>query len=143
MNIALLLTPKCDVTFEYVDCTLLHGMRKLRRSGFSAFPVITRDGLYAGSVSEGDFLWFLSGGEEPVFADLGKKTLQTVLNTQRNPPVAITAAMEDVLSRALRQNFIPVVDDRGVFIGIVTRKAIIGHFFAELSEQQHTLSGHN
>lgn len=59
MNIALCLTPKCNVTFLYSDTTLQQGMRKLRSSGFSAVPVITKDGLYAGSVSEGDLLWHL------------------------------------------------------------------------------------
>ena len=33
--------------------------------------------------------------------------------------------MEDLIEKSLNQNFIPVVDDRGVFIGIVKRKAII------------------
>ena len=36
--------------------------------------------------------------------------------------------MEELLSAAMNQNFIPVVDDLGTFIGIVTRKDIIRYF---------------
>ena len=130
MNIALCLTPKCNVTFLYSDTTLQQGMRKLRSSGFSAVPVITKDGLYAGSVSEGDLLWHLLGDRvtDNLTLDLSGKLVSDVLNTDRNPPVPITARMDDVLERSLKQNFIPAVDDRGVFIGIVTRKNIIDRY---------------
>ena len=33
--------------------------------------------------------------------------------------------MEDLLAKAINQNFVPVLDDKGSFIGIVTRKDII------------------
>ena len=33
--------------------------------------------------------------------------------------------MEDLISISLNQNFVPVVDDRGVFVGIVARRQII------------------
>ena len=36
--------------------------------------------------------------------------------------------MEELLNSAMNQNFIPVVDDLGNFIGIVTRKDIIRYF---------------
>ena len=37
--------------------------------------------------------------------------------------------IEELLMRAMNQNFIPVVDDRNLFIGIVTRKDVIKHFY--------------
>ena len=40
-------------------------------------------------------------------------------------PVNINCDIEDLMQVAMRQNFVPVVDDNGVFIGIITRKAII------------------
>lgn len=42
-----------------------------------------------------------------------------------NPAVRIDVALEELVERALRQSFIPVVDDRGAFVGIVTRQNII------------------
>ncbi len=137
MNIALCLTPKCNVTFLYSDADLLRGMRRLRGSGFSSVPVISKEGLYAGSFSEGDLLWHLIDDQETenLTVDLSGKTVSDVLNSDRNPPVPITAGMDDVLERSLSQNFIPVVDDRGVFIGIVTRRNIIGRYFMKTHEK--------
>ena len=48
-----------------------------------------------------------------------------ILRMDRNPPVRIDTKPQDLIERASRQNFIPVIDDRECFIGIVTRKAII------------------
>ena len=43
-------------------------------------------------------------------------------------PVHIETTMEDLIDKALNQNFVPVVDDQNNFIGIVTRKDIIRYF---------------
>ena len=43
-------------------------------------------------------------------------------------PVTADTSMEELISVALNQNFVPVIDDRGVFIGIVTRKEIMRYF---------------
>ena len=40
-------------------------------------------------------------------------------------PVRVTADMHDLVQRASTQNFVPVVDDKDAFIGIITRGAII------------------
>lgn len=50
-------------------------------------------------------------------------------------PVKIDSRMEDMLDRALNQNFIPVVDDQKNFIGIITRKEIIKYFYQKMSRE--------
>jgi predicted transcriptional regulator len=42
-----------------------------------------------------------------------------------NIPVRVTTNMYDLVQRASTQNFVPVVDDKDTFIGIVTRSGII------------------
>ena len=59
------------------------------------------------------------------------KKIKDVLKMDRTPPVLITATMETLLTRAMDQNYIPVVDDRGTFMGIVTRRDIIRYFYRE------------
>lgn len=44
-------------------------------------------------------------------------------------PVSINASMEDLIQTAMNQNFVPVIDDKKIFIGIVTRKDIIKFCF--------------
>lgn len=57
--------------------------------------------------------------------------MRDILQENSYPSVRITVSMEELLNSAMNQNFIPVVDDTGSFIGIVTRKDIIRYFAEE------------
>ena len=130
MNIAYFLTPKGSVAYLYEDCTLRQGLEKLRHNGYTAIPVNSRDGRYVGIVREGDFLWQLMGssGEEDIsLRSLEQLQIRDIVHRD-HPAVSITVSMEELLSSAATQNFVPVVDDLGSFIGIVTRKDIICYF---------------
>ena len=130
MNIAYFLTPKGSVAYLYEDCTLRQGLEKLRHHGYTAIPVISRDGRYVGIVREGDFLWQLMGssGEEDIsLRSLEQLQIRDIVHRD-HPAVSITVSMEELLSSAATQNFVPVVDDPGSFIGIVTRKDILCYF---------------
>ena len=48
----------------------------------------------------------------------------------------IDATMDDLIERAIEQNFVPVVDDQGIFIGIVRRREIIEYCAKLLSFQE-------
>ena len=137
MNVAYFLTPKSEVGCIYDDCTVRQGLEKMKRSGFTALPVVTRANRYVGTISEGDFLWYLvqeqaKTGEELHrirMKDMENVIVRDVLGFDRNPPVRITAGMDQLVHRAMNQNFVPVIDDLGSFIGIVTRKDIIRYFY--------------
>ena len=47
-------------------------------------------------------------------------------------PVRVTTNMHDLVHRASSQNFVPVVDDKDTFIGIVTRSNIMKYCFQQL-----------
>ena len=64
MNVISLLTPKAQVAYIYDDCTIRQGLEKLRAHGYTAVPVLARDGRYVGTVSEGDFLWNILDGND-------------------------------------------------------------------------------
>ena len=49
-------------------------------------------------------------------------------------PVHVDCDMEDLLDRAINQNFVPVIDDQDHFIGIVTRKEIIKYCYKEMKK---------
>ena len=133
MNIAYYLLPKHCVTYLYDDQTFRQGLEKMRYHGYSAIPVITRQGRYVGTISEGDFLWQLVPEDAVPHSrkDLEKRIVRDILRENHYPPVRITATMDELVNSAMKQNFIPVVDDLGSFIGIVTRRDII----RRLSEQ--------
>ena len=133
MNIAYFLLPKNRVAYLYDDYTFRQGLEKMRYHGYTAIPVISRSGKYVGTISEGDFLWqILSNDAESrqirSMKDLEQLHIRDLLRGNNYPPVRITVSMEELLSSAMNQNFIPVVDDLGNFTGIVTRKDIIRYF---------------
>ena len=51
--------------------------------------------------------------------------IQTVMRDDFNPAVKISVSVEELLERALQQNFVPVVYVREFFIGIVTIQSIM------------------
>ncbi len=135
MNIAFFLKPKVSTAYLYGDYTLRQGLEKMRRYGYTAIPVINRDGQYAGTVSEGDFLWFItdccSNNIDINLRKLEETPLSTIIKKDMYKPMKITADMDELISLAMNQNFVPVVDDFGSFIGIVTRRDIIKYLTAE------------
>ena len=125
MNVISLLTPKTNVAWLYEDWTIRQGLEKLRFHGYTAIPVLAKDGSYVGTVSEGDLLWCLLDQGSGDIQTQEKQPLRRVIRPGFNPAVRIDVALEELVERALRQSFIPVVDDRGAFVGIVTRQNII------------------
>ena len=137
MNIAYFLHPKGQVAFLYDDYTFRQGLEKMKHHGYTAIPVISRTGQYVGTVSEGNFLWQLVQEENEVshtMKELEQLQVRDILDPSASPSVRITVTMDELLDSATKQNFIPVVDDSGSFIGIVTRKDIIRYFAEEHSK---------
>ena len=135
MNIAFFMQPKAETAYLYNDYTIRQALEKMKFHGYSAIPVIDRDGYYLGTVSEGDFLWTIVTGEggTPHTIDIEDLEImdmsQIALNPEKNPAIKITSSIDELVERALNQNFIPVVDDRDMFIGIVTRRSVIRYFY--------------
>ena len=136
MNIAYFLHPKSEIAFLYDDFTFRQGLEKMRHHDYKAVPVISRDGRYLGTVSEGDFLWrILSEEGGPCsMKEMEQLRVRDILPPDSYPAVRITATVEELVDSAMRQNFIPVTDDVGSFIGIVTRRDIL-HFLSKAASQ--------
>ena len=134
MNILRLMIPKSSVEYITTQSTVRQALEKMRTHGYRAIPVLNHDQQYIGTVTEGDFLWYLvhdeikSSEEEFDFPPLEKMHLSDIMLSRPNPAMLITATTDELLQHAEQQNFVPIVDDRNVFIGIVTRKDIIRYF---------------
>ena len=57
MNVAFFMKPKSSVAFLFDDFTVRQALEKMNYHGYTAIPVLDREGHYLGTVSEGDFLW--------------------------------------------------------------------------------------
>ena len=100
----------------------------MRAHSYTAIPVISEDGKYVGTVSEGDFLYYIVDLRNNSVTEKEKHRVSDIIRPSFNPAVEIDVTMEELLHRAIHQNFIPVTDSLGTFIGIVTRQDIIKYF---------------
>lgn len=133
MNVPMLLSPKSEVRFLLDTYTVRQGLETMRAHGFTALPVIDKNGKYVGSVNEGDFLWHIIDmpNQNGVMRACEAGRIKDLIRDELAPAVNVNADMETVVSRSMRQNFVPVVDDRGTFIGIVTRQSVIKMLLGE------------
>ena len=130
MNVISLLIPKIEVAYIKDTCTIRQGLEKMRAHGYTAIPVINPNGEYVGMVSEGDFLYavceYSKGGN---VKQLEKIKLSEIMRDKRDKAATVNAKMDELLLLIMQQNFVPVVDDRNTFIGIVTRRDIIKYYY--------------
>jgi CBS domain-containing protein len=128
MNAAFFLIPKSQTAFIEDDDTFRQGLEKMRYHGYTAIPVIDKAGRYVGTLTEGDFLWHIIDIGGASMEECEELHIADILRPDRNPPVKITARVEELMEHLLTHNFLPVTDDNGAFIGIVTRQKVIEYF---------------
>ena len=117
MNILFFLTPKEEVAHVEEDDTLRQVVEKLEYHGYSAIPLLALDGKYIGTITEGDLLWEM---KEKDFPDVHRMEKIRITDVKRRR------------DKITNQNFVPVVDDNGIFIGIVTRKDVLLYLAGKL-----------
>ena len=136
MNILFFLTPKDEVAIVEETDTLRQVLEKMEHHGYSAIPFLSREGKYIGTITDGDLLWFLKKNKFPDLKDLEDMPIVTIERHRDNQAVHGEASMEDLFDKVTNQNFVPVVDDNQVFIGIVTRKDVLVYLQKKLNERQ-------
>jgi len=124
-NILFFLLPKAMCAFVYDDYTIRQALEKMESAGYAALPILNKRGEYRGTLTEGDLLWAL---KNMCYMDMRQAEARRIMEISRKReyvPVRVTTGMHDLVQRASNQNFVPVVDDKDTFIGLVTRSAII------------------
>lgn len=133
MNISFFLKPKIEVSYLYDDCPVAQAIDDMVATGFTAIPVIDHMGRYVGTICEGDFLRLLrANGAEA----LGTMTVGQVERRFRHRTVSIDANMDEMAGLVTEQNFVPVADGRGMFIGIITRHDVLEYLRAKAAERE-------
>lgn len=134
MNILFFLKPKNEVAYIYNDCTLRQVLETMEYHKYASIPMLNRAGEFAGTITEGDLLWGIKD-----YKNLNIKEAETVFirdfpRKAKYDVVAADADMEDLVKKAMNQNFVPVVDDQNKFIGIITRRSIIEYCYDKLND---------
>ncbi|MBX7403335.1 CBS domain-containing protein [Clostridium chauvoei] len=134
MNIAFFLTPKNEVIYEYLDATMRQVIERMEHHGYTAIPLIDKEGKYVGTLTEGDLLWKLKNTPELNFKNTGSVKVTDIPRKRKHRSVSINADVESLISLATTKNFVPVVDDEGTFIGIIKRSDIINYCYTEMKK---------
>ena len=129
MNIAFLLTPKSEVIYEYIDATMRQVIERMEHHGYTAIPLIDKSGRYVGTLTEGDLLWKIKSTEDINFKNIESFKVSDIAKRKRHKSVSINSNVEDIIKLATTQNFVPVIDDEGIFIGIIKRGDIINYCY--------------
>ena len=135
MNILFFLTPKEEVAYVEEDDSLRQVVERLEYHGYSAIPLLSKDGKYIGTITEGDILWEMKDKDYPDVHRMEKISFMEVPRRRDNEAVNVQESMENLYDKITNQNFVPVVDDDQTFIGIVTRKDIIVYLAKKVKEQ--------
>ena len=125
MNILFFLTPKALCSYIEAGSTLRQAMERMENSGYTALPVLDKDGSYCGVLTEGDLLWAFKRLCVMDLRQTEEHSISEIEHRRTVQPVRVDTRVEDLISVAAEQNFVPVIDDKNAFIGIVTRSRIL------------------
>ncbi|WP_199615341.1 CBS domain-containing protein [Paenibacillus alkalitolerans] len=133
MNVAFFLLPKENVITLKPNNTMRQALERMERHGYTAVPLVDDGGKYAGTITEGDLLWKMKNSPDLRFGDTHRIFLHEVPKRRNVDPVRIDAVMDDLIKLAKTQNFVPVIDDMDVFIGIIRRSDIIEYCYGKMT----------
>ena len=127
MNVMRFVVPKSLTQYVTADSTVRQALEKMRFHRYVAIPVLDDNGKYVGTLRNDDILaYFLESGsfdsriaEEDLVKDL--------IDGSYAPPVYHDASMGEIIERVKEHNLVPVVDDRGCFVGLILRRDILNY----------------
>lgn len=128
--------PKSEIAYIKVEDTLRQAIQKMEFHKYAAIPMLNKEGKYIGTITEGDLLWGIKNKYNLSLKEAEYIPITEIDRKLDYVAVCADANMEDLMLRAMNQNFVPVIDDQENFIGIVTRKDIIGYCYDKLNEQR-------
>ena len=134
MNLLFFLTPKQDVLYIYEDFTLRQTLEKWSNQRYATIPVLRRNGEYLGTMTEGDLLWGIKNTHGLDLESSEEVPISSFARRRDYKAVPVTTSMNELFSAVLDQNFVPVVDDRNVFIGLVRRSSVMQYFLKSVQK---------
>ena len=137
MNILYFLKPKSELAYIFDYHTVRQALEIMEYHKYSSVPILNKEGKYVGSITEGDLLWGLK--RKGVLNIKEAEDISIMKIDRRLDYQCVTAKsdMEDLIGKAMEQNFVPVVDDEKHFIGIITRRDIIGYCYNKMKDREN------
>lgn len=129
MNIVRFLIPKSSVEYVKLGSTVRQAFEKMKYHHYVAIPVLDEEGKYVATLRNEDiFDYFMQNGKFDS-REAERDALTKILNPNYSRPLPHDASIEDMIEYVKEHNFVPVVDDRGCFIGIILRRDVLAFLF--------------
>ena len=134
MNVLLFLKPKCETAYLEWDSSVRQALEKMDYHKFTVIPLLNKDGEFVSTLSEGDLLRYIKNNCNFDISVAENTKICDIVKYRPYKTLSIDCSDEDIFKLAMNQNFVPIVDDRNVYIGIVKRKDIIEYFYNEIKK---------
>lgn len=126
--------PKSLVEYITVDSTVRQAIEKMHFHKYTAIPVLDSEGMYVGTLTNDDLLSYLWRGDACNKEAAELIPISEILSTSYSRPLPHSASVKDLIESAKEHNFVPIVDDRGAFIGIVLRRELLNYLSSNYKE---------
>ncbi len=135
MNILRFMIPKSLSVHISSDSTVRQAVEKMRYHRYAALPVLDPEGRYVGTVRNDEILDLLFDGK---LAKRGAEKISVLeaLDEDSSRPLLHSASFEELFERVREHNFVPVVDDRGCFIGIILRREVMNFLWNKYKKSE-------
>jgi predicted transcriptional regulator len=128
MDIASFLTPKSEVVWVSAEGTIAQALERMKPNGFGSVPILDEEGRYFGTLSTSDLIWYLIEAGDSWQNTARLTPLANIRRARKDVALHVAAGLPSLLSQIAIQSFVSVVDDCGIFLGIVRRRPIIEYF---------------
>ena len=127
VNILRFIIPKSKVEYINRDSTVRQALEKMLYHKYTALPIIDGEGRYVGTLSKDDlFRYLLASGDFDRFA-LEEISVMELVDESYSKPLYQNATLADLIEQVKEHNFVPVVDDRHCFIGLILRRDVLNY----------------
>lgn len=132
MNVLFFLLPKAQCSYALETDTIRQVIEKMEYHNYTAIPLLSKEGKYLATIADGDLLYYMKNNN--IQFEMTNHINIMQVNIRRDiKPISINKNIESLIDLIVNQNFVPVIDDQDIFIGIITRKKVIEYFTKKYS----------
>ena len=128
MTVLRFLTPKRQTCYLNTNSTVRQAIEKFNYYGLSVIPIIDEHGRYVATVSESDVMKYLKKNRQTDLNSANKINILSVIKSDSYIACGLYVNESIVAELLIRQSFVPIIDDRGVFCGVVQRRTLLEAF---------------
>ena len=127
-NILSLLIPNSLVEHISDDSTVRQALEKMAYHRYTAIPVLCDGGKYVGTVTTDDiFKFFIDSGSFNKHGVAEETHVTSIMKKNPARPISHETSMHTLIEQVKEHNFVPLVDDRGCFIGLILRRDVLNY----------------